>query len=523
MESFETVLSSKLLWCTLICSSIYFYLKFVVYNYWRWQKIPHDEPSVPFGNLPLAYFYKNYPHGEIFRKSYEKFKDYPFYGLYLLHEPILVVNDPELIRLMFVKNFDNFVNRGSLSDESKDPLSCSLPRLRDEKWKRLRRKLSPTFTSGKLKQMYPLLEEICQEMMVCLDSAIQTSKIVEMKEIVSRFTIDCISSIAFGFNCNSLRDPDNEFHRYGSISSDFGKLFVLLSFYIPSLIRFLPVPEKRKKVQHFFTGLFKKMVECRKNGRVTRNDFLNLLMQLMDHGRILENEGVDPGIKETDSEKFSDDSKLSMMEAVAQAVIFFSAGQETTASAISCCLFELATHQEIQEKLRQELTEAFDSPEGLKYEKIFEMKYLDMVLCETLRKHPGAPVLNRICKKDFDIPGSNFRISKGLRIIIPINGIHMDPIMFPDPEKFDPTRFLPEKRAERHPFSYLPFGEGPRHCIGKRLGVLKPKIALCYLLKNFKFFTCELTPTRISYLNKSFVQVPSEKIYLQVEKIGHPT
>lgn len=116
-----------------------------------------------------------------------------------------------------------------------------------------------------------------------------------------RFTLDCISSIAFGFNCNSLQNPENDFSRHGKISTDFGRIFVLLTFYVPGLIKFYPIPEKRKKVQAFFVDLFNKMVAYRRTEKVARNDFLNLLMQLMDYGEVKKdncsdesNQDIDP-------------------------------------------------------------------------------------------------------------------------------------------------------------------------------------------------------------------------------------
>ncbi|XP_001606687.2 probable cytochrome P450 6a13 [Nasonia vitripennis] len=512
MDFYEDLVYSKLFWATTVLFGVYLYLKYIMYNCWSRNGVPHDSPSIPLGNVPFSYFTENVPHGEIIKSSYEKYKNHRYHGLYILNEPILVVNDPELIRLILVKNFTNFCNRGTYYNESTDPLSCALPRLVDDKWKRLRAKLSPTFTSGSLKKMYPMFKEICDKLVKTFDTALDESDVLEMKDIASRFTMDCISSIVLGFNVNSLQNPEHEFRKYGKIVNDFGKVFVLLSFYVPDMIDFYSfIPKKRKKVHAFFVYLFQKTVAYRRAKKIVRNDFLNMLMQLMDRGYV-ENEF------EASSTNVSDDDRLSMTEAVAQSVIFFAAGQETTSSALCCCLYELALHQDVQKKLQWEIDQAFASPEGLTYEKIFEMPYLDMVLCETLRKHPGAPVLNRISLADLNVPDSKFRIPKGMRLVIPVNGIHSDPNVYPDPDRFDPSRFTPENRAKRHPLVYLPFGEGPRHCIGKRLGVLKPKIALCYLLKNYSFFSCDKTQPRLSYMSNSFVQVPAGGVYLRVER-----
>lgn len=91
---------------------------------------------------------------------------------------------------------------------------------------------------------------------------------------------------------------------------------------------------------------------------------------------------------------------------------------------------------------------------------------------ELLRKLSVAPQLNRICVKDFEVPNSNFTIKKGTRIIIPAGEMHRDHDIYPDPDNFDPDRFLPENKEKRHGFTYLPFGEGPRHCIGKFIFII---------------------------------------------------
>lgn len=85
---------------------------------------------------------------------------------------------------------------------------------------------------------------------------------------------------------------------------------------------------------------------------------------------------------------------------------------------------------------------------------------------ETLRKYPSLPILTRRCTKTFSMPAGN-RIEKGDRIMIPVWSLHHDPDYFPDPDKFDPERFSSENKPTIKPFTYLPFGEGPRMCIGK--------------------------------------------------------
>lgn len=93
--------------------------------------------------------------------------------------------------------------------------------------------------------------------------------------------------------------------------------------------------------------------------------------------------------------------------------------------------------------------------------------FLISLFSETLRKYPPGFVMNRICTKDYKVPDSDYTIEKGTPINISVFGLHMDERYFPDPEKFDPDRFTEEQKSSRHHYTYLPFGEGPRVCIGK--------------------------------------------------------
>ena len=155
-------------------------------------------------------------------------------------------------------------------------------------------------------------------------------------------------------------------------------------------------------------------------------------------------------------------------------------------------LYELSLHPEVQEKAREEILRVLAKHDGkITYESIYEMDYLGRVIdgkfnsshkkssnrsnfqlfnfyvAETLRKYPPVPILQRECNKDYQIPGTKVIIPAGLQVQIPILGMQMDPEHFPDPDRFEPDRFTEEEKSKRHHYAYLPFGEGPRNCIGK--------------------------------------------------------
>jgi cytochrome P450 family 6 len=100
------------------------------------------------------------------------------------------------------------------------------------------------------------------------------------------------------------------------------------------------------------------------------------------------------------------------------------------------------------------------------YESIMSMKFIDLCVKETLRKYPGLPILNRECTKDYELPGTTVKIAKGTSVIISLLGIHRDEKFFPNPDKYYPDRFT-EEIHDYDEDMYMPFGAGPRNCIGE--------------------------------------------------------
>lgn len=183
-------------------------------------------------------------------------------------------------------------------------------------------------------------------------------------------------------------------------------------------------------------------------------------------------------------------------------------------------LYELALNKDVQDKLRKEIMEAVEKDEGkLSYDTIFELKYLDQVINETMRKFPPAFILFRKCTKDFKIPGTEMTIPSNADIYINIYSLHNDPEYFPNPEKFDPERFSPENSPKIVPYSYIPFGSGQRSCIGRRFGLMQSKIGIVKLIQNFEFSACDKTSIPLKFLEPTFFLTPLHKMWLKVSKI----
>lgn len=139
----------------------------------------------------------------------------PFCGLYFFHSPVVLATDLGFVKNVLIKDFSSFQERGVFYNEKDDPLSAHVFNVDGAAWKVLRNKLSPTFTSGKMKFMFPTIVGVADAFQSVLSSMIQNGEELEMKELFARFTTDVIGTCAFGIECNSLKDPNAQFRAMG--------------------------------------------------------------------------------------------------------------------------------------------------------------------------------------------------------------------------------------------------------------------------------------------------------------------
>ncbi|XP_020281099.1 probable cytochrome P450 6a14 [Pseudomyrmex gracilis] len=509
MLSLEVITALVVVFCC-----VYIYYKFVLFTYWRKKSVFYVKLVEQVRNA-ISFLTGKVSIGELFRDMYLKYKDHRVFGIYTFYRPNLVISDLDLVRIVLTKEFGSFHDRGIYYNEKTDPLSGHLFVFPGKKWRNLRVKLTPTFTSGKLKQMFAVLKDCSEEVAKSLEKMAETKECIDIKEIFSRYSIDIIMAAAFGIKSNCIGQLDNEFRYWGKkifeISSPKNTIFL----FAPSLAKLFSIPIFKRGVSNFFINIFRDNAEYRKTHNVVRHDFMNLLIQLMENGYI------EPDEKKEASQKNDVPptmSKLSMIEAAAQAFVFFFAGFETSSTTATYCLYELAINQNIQDKLRQEIDEILNKHGEVTYNAVNEMTYLHKVVNETLRKYPPLPQLNRICTKTINLP-TNIHIPEGTLITIPVLGIHRDPAIYPEPDKFDPERFNADQIAARHPYAFLPFGEGPRTCIGTRLGYLMAKVGILNVLSKFKVKLHPRTPVPPIFNKAPVILTPEGGVPLVIEPL----
>ncbi|XP_053834526.1 thromboxane-A synthase isoform X4 [Vidua macroura] len=148
------------------------------------------------------------------------------------------------------------------------------------------------------------------------------------------------------------------------------------------------------------------------------------------------------------------------------------------------------------------------------YQNVQELPYLDMVIAETLRMYPPAFRFTREATKDCEVLGQH--IPAGAVIETAVGHLHHNPEFWPEPEKFIPERFTEEAKKEQHPFAYLPFGAGPRGCLGMKMGLLETKITLLRILQKFRFKTCPETEIPLQLKSKATLG-PKNGVYIMLE------
>lgn len=206
--------------------------------------------------------------------------------------------------------------------------------------------------------------------------------------------------------------------------------------------------------------------------------------------------------------------KLTIMQCAANVQLFFVVGNDTTSNTTAYMFHELTHNPKVLEKLLIEIDDVLKKHNGdISYEAIQQMKYLDLCFKETLRKYPLASMVSRVASEDYEIPDTKYKLEKGTTVLFSLIGFHRDPNYFPNPDEFIPERFLDESKNydER---VYLPFGDGPRKCIGFRMGTLVAKSCIILLLSKFKLEN--MSPKDFEFDTKAVPLVPKDGIKLKV-------
>lgn len=418
------------------------------FRYFEKQGIPFPKPTIPFGNFWRVGF--NVHFIDKINAIYRQFRGKDtLCGFFVLNRPVYLILDPGLIKHVLQTDFYHFHDRGLYHNENSDPLSAHLFCISGEKWKNLRAKFTSTLTTGKIKGMFHILTSVSDNLIGVLGDAADKNVAIDYRDMMSRYMADIIGMTAFGLDCNALKNPSSEIMRIKEFLS-FQDLKYKLHFVFvnafQNFARKLSIQVLPNYIQEFFVNVITDAVKNREENNIKRNDFLDMLIQLKNNGKL---DGEEKEI-----------GKISFSDLLAQCFVLFIAGFETSSTAISYALYELALNQDLQDKTRREIDRVLDEHGGkITYDSIVAQNYVGQIIKESLRMYTPGNVLLRKCTKTYNVPDSKRVIEEGTHVFIPMHAIHNDPEYFKNPKVFDPDRFTPEEESKLAPFTYLPFGK----------------------------------------------------------------
>ncbi|XP_025154925.1 cytochrome P450 9e2-like [Harpegnathos saltator] len=449
-------------------------------KYWQKRGIPCANGALPGVGHMWDLITSKKSFQDCCHKIYNDNSNRSAVGFYNFTTPILMVLDPELVKTVLQTKFTCFHENNVKVNPELDPLLANNPFFTyGEKWVIGRKRLTYAFSSMRLKILLENVKQVCQQFEDFIDRRLNKTEQVEMelKDLFARYTTQVVASAGFGVN--GFCFDDEKQHTFREIGKDvfepssLHNFMITIAFLSPFLGKIFRVRFLSKKADHFFRTLVASVMEERRTSNTKRNDFLQLMVEL----------------------EHAEGDKFDIEILASHASSFFIDGSETSSTVLSFVGFQLATHPEVQKKLREEIVTVLAKYNGtLTYDSLKEMTYMDQVLNESQRIIPVAAFMSKVCTESVVLTGSDgsvYHIEAGMDILIPANGLHNDPRHWEKPDVFDPERFSSDRKQSIKKFTFLPFSEGPRACVGMRMALLQMKACLAVFLKKYSL---ELSP-----------------------------
>lgn len=468
------------------------YLMMRRFKYWERKNVPTGK-VIPFFGDNYDICMGDSSSGELLLTMHNKVPPHHRYvGAYFFHVPVLVLRTPEIIRQICIKDFDHFVDHGSCIINSADDMwAKALFPLKGQDWKDTRALLSPILNGNKVKLLFPVIDRHSKNFVSFIREKEEEVTEVDIRDCILRILNDICSDAALGMEVDSFRDPNNIVLDIGLKTCDLSRPYKKIVLLLYTLCQTIPKIFGMSlfgEGQEFFENVVRDTLKLRQANGTKRADMMGLLME---HREELKRARAQPG---AEGKKFRDVSDQEMTSFVF--IMYFGVIDSVTTN-LAFLAWELAMAPEIQERLWQECNNTPSGGGEATYQDIIDMKYMDMVMSEVLRKWPGVIATDRICVKPYtiqpELPHEKpVHLEVGDNILIPIYSIHRDPKNFEDPEKFDPERFSPENK-NKTANAYIPFGAGPRYCVSTRFSNILMKLIFYRMIRAFEFVPVEKT------------------------------
>jgi len=372
-----------------------------------------------------------------------------------LFRELVISRDPAFFRHILVTNNKNY-KKGSSSKMLNPVLGNGLVTSEGDFWLRQRRLVQPAFHRERLQELFVTMGQITADFLDEMETY-RGNKAIDIDAKMMGLTSDIALRTLFG-NISS-EDKMQIFHQVNRTQR-----YLVTRVRRPYRIPLMFVNGERNQFKTdlaYFNKLVYEFISQRHGMEEKPNDLLQLLLDSLD--------------EETGA-------RMNDQQIRDEAITMFAAGHETSATALSWLLLELAKQPEIVAKIRAE-AELFETVPT--FDQLLKLPYTRQVIEEGMRLFPPAWTMTREALEDDDVEGKP--IPKGISVFMSIYELHRNPNIWKNPLVFDPENFNPENVKNRPKFNYLPFGAGPRLCIGLQFAMMEMQMILAALVKRFDF------------------------------------
>lgn len=473
------------------------------------DRIPGPEGYPIIGNL----LEELGPREHLMTRLGERRKKFgPIFRTWLGHLPAVHLSSPEYVEPILSSN--KRLRKGFLYKFLWPWLGKGLLTSDGQKWFSHRKMITPTFHFKILDTFLEVFQENSEILVKRLEEKADTKEECDILSLITFAALDIICETAMGTKINAQSKTTSSYvssiYRLSSLTITRG----LRIWLHPDLIFNNSKPGKdyyeNLKVVHGFT---EKVIQERKQ---LRNSSMDASAQNEnDDGSKKRQAFLDLLLNESEN---SEAGKLNDVELREEVDTFMFEGHDTTTAGICWALYLLGHNPKIQEDVYEELKNIFsDDPDRkITMKDLNEMKLLERVIKETLRLYPSVPFISRYMEEEIQL--GKYLVPKLTTAVVHIFYLHRDPNVYPEPEVFDPDRFLPENVQKRHPYAYVPFSAGPRNCIGQKFALMEEKVVLSTLLRNYKFESVDKREDLV--LMSELILRPKAGIRLKISKRG---
>lgn len=374
-------------------------------------------------------------------------------------QPAVVSSDPKFVEHVLRGNRDNYEKSAIQVERMVEFQGKGLVNSHGEVWLRQRRLLAQGFKPSHLAKLLPMQQDVLQEMMSGFDRDARSGP-VDVHRLMVRFTLRLVGRSLFGRSMS-----DAELEQIGDTISTI-QAFIVRQIVQPYKIpwfRFSGLSERHQRLRKEADTIVLRHIRARVKQGGDHPDFLRILLETPCN----------------DTGKPMDEP-----QALIESLQLMVAGNETSSNALTWIFYLLARHPKHILDIRDEIAAVIGN-NAIDLRSLHQLEGTRRVIDEALRLYPPFWMIDRLALRDDDIGGA--RIPAGAMVIPYIYGTHRNPAHWEDVESFDPRRFEPDRCKERHPFAYLPFGGGPRICIGNNMAMVQMLMIVVALVRKYDF------------------------------------